>query len=205
MHRLGRKTAFTAALLGGASFLSLPAHANLLVNGDFETGTLSGWTASGNVVDVGLPYFGEGSFAADGNYYAVFNAGNVTPNGILSQTIATTIGDSYVLSFDYGSNGGQTQDITAQVSDPLNTVVASAFEVSDAPSLALAPYTLDFTADATSMTVSFIDYSGNPTNSTDGFLDNVSVDQAAPEPASLLLMGAGLAGLGVIRRRRKTA
>lgn len=195
-----------AAGLGAA--IAAPAHAgptvNLIQNGDFETGALSPWTASGNVAIGTIPYFGGGSAAADGKYLVAFNAGNQPPNGVLSQTFATVAGAQYTVTYGYGTNDGTRQSITASVADNLNTVLASQFTTSVAGSRSLGLSSFVFTADASTSTLSFTDFSGNPTNNTDGLLDNVSV-AAVPEPASAALLALGLGCLGLVKRYRKAA
>lgn len=176
------------------------ARANLIQNGDFETGNFSSWTKTGNTAMAGVPFFGEGSTVQDGHYFAVFNAGNATPNGTLSQIFTTLAGTTYSLVYDYGANGGQIQSITTTVTDAGNAdVLGTQFATLPSPSGSLAQFSLTFTAESSSSVLTFTDYSGNPTNSTDGFIDNVYV----PEPASLTILAIGVAGLAA-RTRRKT-
>ena len=70
--------------------LSLPlivaapaVHAALIQNGGFETGSFSSWTKLGDVFIGSIPVYGSiGSSALDGNYAAVFNAGDTAPNAV---------------------------------------------------------------------------------------------------------------------------
>ena len=181
-----------------------PAHAALIQNGGFETGNFASWTVSGNVAIAGVPFFGEGSNAADGNFFTTFNSGNSAPNGVLSQTFATVPGTQYALTYLYGSNGGARQSITTSVQDAQGTNLATQFVTLPAASGNLAPFSLAFTADAASSTLSFTDYAGNPTVSTDGFVDNVSV-AAVPEPSSLVLLAVAFLGASVIGSVRTRA
>jgi hypothetical protein len=73
---------------------------NLVVNGDFETGDFTGWTTDSGSVTTGSTY------AHSGTYGAQF--GPVGSLGYLSQTLSTTPGTSYVLSFWLDSPDGDT-------------------------------------------------------------------------------------------------
>ncbi len=72
--------------------------AEQLINGSFESADFAGWTASGNMgiaVDNAYP-------TTDGANVLVFNWGQLTPNGMVSQSIATTAGQTYMVQFDMG-------------------------------------------------------------------------------------------------------
>ena len=90
MNRISR---IPAALLAVAALsFARGAQADLVVNGGFESGDFSGWSAFGDTsstaVNTSAPH--EGLFIA--------HFGNDTPGGI-TQTIATTPGASYDVSF----------------------------------------------------------------------------------------------------------
>lgn len=182
-------------------FLSTPASAGLIQNGNFETGTFAPWGTTGNVAIARLPYFGEGSSAANGTYFVAFNAGDSGPNGVLSQVFATVAGVQYALAYSYGSNGGQRQSVTTSLRDARGSVLASQFVTQPTVSGTLTPFGLTFTADTTATTLSFTDNPGNPTTSTDGFVDNVSVTPV-PEPSSALLLAIAVGFWASLRASR---
>lgn len=173
----------TAALALGCLAASAQ---NLLVNGSFETGDLTGWTAINNIP--GGPHnaypvavhYAEG--ASDGIYAILFNSGDTQPMGVLEQTFATVPGRQYTLSFDYAVFGAPIpQSLVVEVSNSsLTPQVATAVSIGFVIPPAFTTFTYTFTATATSSTLRFSDFPANFTVSEDGILDNVSVVAASP-------------------------
>lgn len=194
---------FSLGIAAAATLLvATQARADLIVNGDFADGSLSGWDVIDDIATASTPYFGFDS-PPWGSYIAVFNAGNSAPNGVMSQSFATVIGQEYTLTFDYGVNGGATQSITASVTDSNSVVLGT--DVATADTTDLNQFSLTFTADTTTSTLSFADNPANPTYDTDGGLSYVSVDPVSvdsiPEPGSMTLLAGALLIVAKARRR----
>lgn len=195
------------------------AHANLIQNGSFEDPTIPNgtWTQFPAIPNW-VTYSGETMFeyqnniwtgtAADGNQFV-----ELAPNQpqSIAQTIVTDPGEIYTLSFAYKPRGDALDT---------NNWLEVGFSNGDGTGYsALGPdlhnplgtgwtyYSYNFTATSQSTDIIFINDTTHNYNwsspSCGPFLDDVSVNSArVPEPSTLLLFGAGLTGIGIIRRRR---
>jgi hypothetical protein len=204
---------YLGILVGALGLLAItqsPALANLVSNGDFETGTFSNWTANGAVaVLTGSDYQPccgtTGSPAELSNHFASFGAGNVAINGTtIAQTFSTVAGQTYSYSFNYGALGAgseqlqfevitgvSTQTLTAVANDNLHTVFQTA--------------TGSFVASSSTTNISFGDLgtlADTSGTNVDFIIDNVSV-AAVPEPSTWAMMILGFLGVGFVAYRRR--
>ena len=172
-----------------AGFATLPERAfasgvNLVQNGGFETGDLSGWTEVGNTGYGAVTCGG----APEGDCEAFF--GPIGSLGGIAQSIATTAGGEYAISLIFNSDGGTPGAF--QVDFGGQTLLS----LTNPPAAGNQTFTFDAAAaDAnTILQIQFQDDSGFM------FLDGVQVS-SVPEPASLVLMSLGLLGLAASRKR----
>ncbi|RYD24429.1 MAG: DUF642 domain-containing protein [Verrucomicrobiaceae bacterium] len=151
--------------------LTLPA-TGTLVNGSFENG-YTGWTATGNQTVQTASFY----TATDGTRLVSFNNGEVTPNGVLTQTFPTTPGQSYLLTFDMGvlayNNSQQKLQVQLTGSTSLLNVTHTTNRINN-QLIRWESKSHVFTANSTSTTLTFKDVS-TATNALDLTLDNVRV------------------------------
>jgi hypothetical protein len=144
-----------------------------LVNGGFES-DYSGWTWSGNQQ---IRPNSSLYVASEGVKHVGFNGGNSTPDGVLSQTFATTPSQAYRLEFDAGvlafNFNTQSLRVSATGSSSLLSQVVTVTG-GGGGGTRWFPLSFTFVADSNSTTLTFRDQSGS-TNSLDLLLDNVRV------------------------------
>jgi hypothetical protein len=176
---------------------------NLVSNCGFETGDFTSWTLSGNDVptELGYQYGVEGQDPLDsispnsGNYQAFF--ADIDANATtLSQSIATTSGDEYQISFylaqDTPVGGGYSNLFSASFGGTtLTSMTAVGVQ-------GYTQYSYDAVASASSSVLSFT--LGNDLG--EFLLDDVVVTSATPEPGTWLLLSAA-AGLCLLLRGRR--
>ena len=99
--------------LSSALVVPLNVPVNLVANGNFATGDFTGWTLGGNYTST--TYGSEIVIATEGTGGSTYAAdmGSMGADGTLSQTIATTPGQTYALSFWLQNLGSGGNDFSA--------------------------------------------------------------------------------------------
>lgn len=165
------------------------ASANLITNGSFETGDFTGWTQTGNTTFNGVQCPGPHPTVAQGNCSAFF--GPVGSVGGITQSFATEIGHFYDITFAFRPDGGVPSSFSVVFNGtPLLSL--------SNPAASASFHTYSFFQQATLATSTLaFNFRDDP-----GFLFLDAVVVNLPEPATLALLGLGLAGLGFSRRKQ---
>tara|TARA_R110002167_G_scaffold84158_1_gene228776 strand:- start:170 stop:796 length:627 start_codon:yes stop_codon:yes gene_type:complete len=203
------KIIFSSSILAlTAGVFSISANANLLTNGGFENNTVasgtwkffqssqvSGW--DGSNIEIWNQYGGVNAY--EGNQFAELNA---HPNNgqvfTIFQDFTTTQGQWYDVSFAYRARANSNETFRVDIDGLAN--IAS-WTLDDHTTAGWSIFSNSFLANSTDTTISFTTVI--PSIGTVGnFIDDVNVSAVA-EPGTLALLGLGLAGLGLTRRKAK--
>jgi hypothetical protein len=184
-----------------SAFAGAAGAAELITNGSFETGDLTGWTSANTGYFAVISGSSSGFFgvapdvagAEDGRYYLADGTNGQTAT--YSQTFNDVAGAFYGVSLWYASNGGapSTQFLA------INNVTVAANN--PAIQSGWLHYTTSFTGSG-SDTLSL----GSRNDPNANFFDNISVTgpSAVPEASTWALMILGFGGMGAMLRRRRS-
>lgn len=213
------KTKLIIAICLGSLIWVGSATANLITNGDFETGDLTGWSKQRDVkvVQIGDP----GSIfttdeGMDGNF-AGLSFGN-KKKGVLWQDFDVSGLSKIEISFDWVfdfSDSTSKKDVFATVlqdaaDKPLSIISVEKLKTTGSngntgTGLWYGTFTDIF--DITGITTSDARLQFSLTDKNGALYSRAGIDNVVvnpvPEPATVLLFGIGLAGLVAVRRRKQ--
>lgn len=187
--------------MGACLMAASAAQANLIVNGGFEnndvaagnwayfsSSSVDGW--DGSNIEIWDSY--GGVTAAEGSQHAELNAHPFTGDLFqIYQDFSTTVGSQYAVSFYYRARVNNDEQFRFSVG-PLSA------SLSDHVVGSWSQYSNTFIA---TQGLTRIQFTTTDAGTLGNFLDGVQVT-SVPEPGTLALLGLGLAGLGMARRKR---
>ena len=199
--QLQRKPLFAiAALVVCTMCVAATGFGEVITNGGFETGDLTGWETfralDGSGGSPGVRESGySGQPPQEGNYLLEIyeNSSNMNGDGAgIHQEVVVPLGRELVLSYFQNSVNNRTF-VTASLIDENGLLLAALEESADSGEW--LPRTVSFTATTRRITVRFKETSDN-SSSRDPLLDGIHL---TPEPAGMVFLL--LAGLLILRRR----
>lgn len=101
----------TSGIVQTRQFTANIVPAQLIVNGGFETGDFTGWTRSGNIGSSSYTAITTGSPSYLHSGSCGVKAGPLGSPGLISQTVATVPGQSYLLKFWYSNPAAGTPNL----------------------------------------------------------------------------------------------
>jgi len=185
----GQASAATVELINNGSFESIDGH-TVLTSGHWNIyNNITGWTGIGHGIEVRNNVAGS---AFDGKYFVELDT---TANSAMQQSISTTAGQHYTLSFAFENRPG-VKTSSEGIEVFWNGVSKGVYNNSTNWKLE----TLDLVGIAGLSTLKF---SARGTSDSYGTsLDKVSLISAVPEPETYGMLLAGLALVGVVARRK---
>ncbi|MCH6563562.1 MAG: choice-of-anchor C family protein [Myxococcales bacterium] len=191
-----------------------PALAMSILNGSFEQGTISdldprfetlpagsGNITSWEIIGLSVDYIGSLWMASDGNRSLDLEGIEANAGGGVQQTFATDIGQMYEVTFDMAGNPSGVSSIKVLNVSAGDNNQNFSFDTVESSTEFMNWDTRMFTFTATSTSTTLAFTAVSPLAGFGAALDNVDV-HPVPEPSTVLLLGAALAGLGVYRRCR---
>lgn len=204
-------------------FTVMAAHAaNVIVNGDFQTGTLTPFTTfttvNGTNGGGGLPDVASFNTTGSGaSLAAQFNVGGVSSTGLaagggLDQAFSLTSGGT----FTYFANIASQDDADGQVNTDagtysilidgitLDSQSLGGFSSANQILTGILTGSVNLTAGAHTFEILITrNFLSSGTATPTEYVDNISLTSAAPEPATLALSALTLIGLSALRFGRK--